>query len=456
MDHPYRAELAAAFSAVRRAARISREVIARARSRSAAKSPASSSAGGSVAGLAGGTADNGGGKVHSHAKADLSPVTVADFAVQALLTSVLHRAFPGDAFVGEESAAALRADPALAAGVWEALGFAVDREDQRQDGDAGDGGRSLLPATVDEMLELIDICGLGQGGRQGRIWVFDPIDGTQAYMHGGLHAINVGLLVDGVQQLGVIGCPNFDPETPLNIVERGGRPVDNTYVDPRGDDGGCIVYAVQGGGAWVVPMDERKMSAPAVEMRTTANGNVNVPAVAYPRRLPRHADAVTDPADLRFADWYTPTPDSAFADLHAMAAMEARGFSTTAPTGVMSGSQVERPLIPPYPDCDLLSSVMKYVVFGLGHANATVRVYKHRHYHAKVWDHAGAMLVFTEVGGKVTDIDGREMDLGAGRQLAANFGIVAAPAAVHGHLLKTLRDVLRREGKGYLLGQEGA
>ncbi len=45
-------------------------------------------------------------------KDDLSPVTVADFAIQALLTATIHAAYPEDKFVGgEESAAGLREHP---------------------------------------------------------------------------------------------------------------------------------------------------------------------------------------------------------------------------------------------------------------------------------------------------------------------------------------------------------
>jgi 3'(2'), 5'-bisphosphate nucleotidase len=43
-------------------------------------------------------------------KKDKSPVTVADFASQAIVCSMLAERLPGDAVVGEESAAELRED----------------------------------------------------------------------------------------------------------------------------------------------------------------------------------------------------------------------------------------------------------------------------------------------------------------------------------------------------------
>ena len=47
------------------------------------------------------------GRARPSTKADRSPVTVADFAVQALIADRLARAFPDDALVAEEDAAML-------------------------------------------------------------------------------------------------------------------------------------------------------------------------------------------------------------------------------------------------------------------------------------------------------------------------------------------------------------
>ena len=46
-------------------------------------------------------------------KSDLTPVTVADFAAQALLISAVQAAFPGHGVLGEEDATELRRDPKL-------------------------------------------------------------------------------------------------------------------------------------------------------------------------------------------------------------------------------------------------------------------------------------------------------------------------------------------------------
>ena len=48
------------------------------------------------------------------AKSDLSPVTVADYAAQALTACALERAFPADPLIGEEDSSAVRMESGAA------------------------------------------------------------------------------------------------------------------------------------------------------------------------------------------------------------------------------------------------------------------------------------------------------------------------------------------------------
>ncbi|MCG6111268.1 MAG: inositol monophosphatase [Paracoccus sp.] len=89
------------------------------------------------------------------AKGPLDLVTIADRAVEALITARLRAAFPQDGILGEE-----------------------------------DG---LTPGT------------------SGRVWVVDPIDGTFNFVRGGRQwAVSIGLWQDGVPVLGVIHAPALD------------------------------------------------------------------------------------------------------------------------------------------------------------------------------------------------------------------------------------------------------
>ena len=125
-------------------------------------------------------------------KGDDSPVTVADFAAQAVVCAELGERLGRFDLVGEEDAADLRADDrtALRDGVVELVSRRM--------------GRAVSAATV---LEWI-----GRGGADGsteRAWTLDPIDGTKGFLRGEQYAIALALIEGGEVVLGVLGCPNL-------------------------------------------------------------------------------------------------------------------------------------------------------------------------------------------------------------------------------------------------------
>jgi 3'(2'), 5'-bisphosphate nucleotidase len=139
-------------------------------------------------------------------KGDDSPVTVADFSVQALVARQLGRHFPNDSLVAEEDASALRAIGS--AGV---LARVVDLVRQVD--------RNSAPEDV---LEWID---RGGGSPGKRFWTLDPIDGTKGLLRGGQYAVALALIVDGMVQVGVLGCPHLLPGEGAVRHESGGMAV---------------------------------------------------------------------------------------------------------------------------------------------------------------------------------------------------------------------------------------
>ena len=123
-------------------------------------------------------------------KSDASPVTVADFGVQALVGARLARDFPNDSLVAEEDSSALRAGDA--ADLKARVTGLVRRVDER-----------IRP---DQVLEWIDR-GAGTTGR--RFWALDPVDGTKGLLRGGQFVIALALIESGAVQLGVLGCPRL-------------------------------------------------------------------------------------------------------------------------------------------------------------------------------------------------------------------------------------------------------
>jgi 3'(2'), 5'-bisphosphate nucleotidase len=123
-------------------------------------------------------------------KADRSPVTVADFAVQAFVASRLAETRPGDPLVAEEDAAALRTaeGSAMLGGVTAALA-------------------NVLPGTsADDVLRAID---RGGGETGDRFWTLDPIDGTQGFIRGDQYVVALALIVNSRVEVGVLGCPEL-------------------------------------------------------------------------------------------------------------------------------------------------------------------------------------------------------------------------------------------------------
>lgn len=127
-------------------------------------------------------------------KKDKSPVTVADFASQALVCRALSRASAVQSVVGEESAGELRAP---------AAGAVREKVVEYVRGVAGE------KLTEDEVLELIDLGAVEPSRTSGTYWTLDPIDGTKGFLRGEQYAIALALIEDGVVSLAALGCPNL-------------------------------------------------------------------------------------------------------------------------------------------------------------------------------------------------------------------------------------------------------
>jgi len=158
-----------------------------------------------------GTADVG-------AKADESPVTVADLAVQALVARRLAARFPDDPLVAEEDAATLRqpARAGLRARVAEVVA-------------------AFEPALqVDDVADAVD---RGRGEPRDRYWTLDPIDGTKGLLRGGQYVTALALIANGEVVVGAIGCPR---------LTLGGVSVEE----------GGVAVAVRGRGSWWMPLRE--------------------------------------------------------------------------------------------------------------------------------------------------------------------------------------------------------
>lgn len=162
-------------------------------------------------------------------KDDRSPVTVADLAIQAVVSLHLKRRYPADSLLAEESSGILESEPELAERVLDLV-------------------QRCVPGTdADTMIRAMDR-GDATSSDRGRTWVLDPIDGTKGFLRGDQYAVALALVVDGEVTVGVLGCPNL-PAAP-------------------GGTGGSLFAACRGAGATVRSLTDSVTHRVRVDART--------------------------------------------------------------------------------------------------------------------------------------------------------------------------------------------
>lgn len=154
------------------------------------------------------------------AKDDKSPVTVADFAAQAIVGLRLSETFPEMGFVGEESADVLRTDDGKA--TLDQITHFVQQ---------------VIPAaTAEQICDWID---RGAGEPTDEFWTLDPVDGTKGFLRGDQYAVALGFVRNGVVRVGALGCPELEAASQLC---RGGP--------------GSLLVARRGNGTWLSSLNE--------------------------------------------------------------------------------------------------------------------------------------------------------------------------------------------------------
>ncbi|KAL6346034.1 hypothetical protein AAG906_025314 [Vitis piasezkii] len=169
-------------------------------------------------------------------KSDKSPVTVADYGSQAVVSFILQRELPSESFslVAEEDSGDLRKD-----GAQETLARITELVNDTLTSD----GTCISCVSEEDVLTAID-SGKSEGGSNGQHWVLDPIDGTKGFLRGDQYAIALALLDEGKVVLGVLACPN------LPLASIGGQDQHSLH-----NQIGCLFSAKIGEGTDMQPLD---------------------------------------------------------------------------------------------------------------------------------------------------------------------------------------------------------
>lgn len=149
-------------------------------------------------------------------KEDRSPVTVADFAVQAVISKKLMEAFPGAVLVGEETVEELQSEEGQ-----NVLRLAIQFV------------QTVFPQALP--LDVIRWIQNGSGECGDDFWTLDPIDGTRGFIDGRQYAVALARIRNGKVVFGALGCPNMKPVGGTSGL-------------------GALVVAARGEGAWSAPI----------------------------------------------------------------------------------------------------------------------------------------------------------------------------------------------------------
>lgn len=324
---------------------------------------------------------------HVHSKEDDSPVTIADWSVQAIVSWVLSEAYGSNvSIVAEEDVEAL--SNASAAGLLEAVARTVNEclADAPRFGLKGPD--TDLDAKA--VLEAISRCSLA-GARGSKFWVLDPVDGTLGFVRGDQYAIALALIEDGEPVLGVLGCPNYPMKKEWLSYQNGYRRILSrlTSSTSESSDRGSVLYARKGGGrAWMQPLlrGENKFVWPnsAREIRVSSIDN---PALA----------TFCEPVEK---------------------ANSSHSFTAGLAHSVGLRNQPLR-----------VYSMVKYAAIARGDAEIYMK-FARAGYKEKIWDHAAGVLIIEEAGGVVTDAGGQPLDFSKGEYLEGlDRGIIACAGA---------------------------
>jgi len=343
--------------------------------------------------------------IQTLSKKDASPVTVGDFASQAVALHTIYNTFANsDMYIAEEGSDALRNDEELLEKVWRAVNHVHK------------GGLN----SQQDLLNAIDY-GQGIGDEEvqssattkRRVWVLDPIDGTKGFLRGrvagGQYCIALALIEDGEPVVSVLGCPNL----PVPSSESTRSVPYGAWSEDEANDAttsgkrlfsssrGCLFVAVRDGGCYEIPLV-------VLEKYLLEQGNST-------------GDLPWKRLQVTANDGTTKAKHEATFCLGVE-----RGFSDPKGT-VLKIAQVIHGSDALIVDADGITDIKnslridgqgKYGLLARGDAEYFLRLPKDG-YTDFVWDVASGYLVLKEAGGKMSDVSGNAInfsEIGVGRR----------------------------------------
>ncbi|MBC7834972.1 MAG: inositol monophosphatase family protein [Phycisphaerales bacterium] len=287
-------------------------------------------------------------------KGDASPVTIADYAAQAIVCNALRDLFTETPLVAEEHSGFLR-DPAHAPHLQSAVEHARI---------------AWRGVSTEDFLSAIDLATPDHSTVRDTYYTLDPIDGTKGFIAGRHYAICLALIQYGRPVVAAMACPNLGPR--------------GAAIPERNDPNGTVYVAAQGEGVWEWSGREFNHRPRLVrQVRTEGEFVAGLP--------------------IEFGGNLAIRTNDIIRRLGA------------------GPSVIQHPAVS-------MDSQAKYALLARGDIDLYLKVPGPRGSKDNVWDHAPGLLLATEAGCRASDVDGRNLDLGAPPLIANGRGILAAPS----------------------------
>ncbi|KAK9065323.1 hypothetical protein SSX86_016706 [Deinandra increscens subsp. villosa] len=312
-------------------------------------------------------------------KNDQTPVTIADYGVQALISLELGKLFPSIPLVAEEDSAFLSSNNLV-----DSVVNVVTDKSSSQD-------KALTQADV---LEAIDRRG-EFGPEPATYWVLDPIDGTRGFVKGSeaLYVVGLALVVEGEIVLGVMGCPNWRADKSASTSQEYEK------------EPGIIMVAHVGCGTWAKGLADLR--------KATVNWY----------------KCLVDCSTLVRKGRYCISESQTWESLPLSSS-----FGSTTKVDDVGDEEV---LL--LPTC--CGSLCKYLMVASGRASVFIQRARAERV-IKVWDHAVGVVCVQEAGGKVTDWNGDQLDLAEDeverKALFPPGGILVSNSSLHEEILEII------------------
>lgn len=219
----------------------------------------------------------------------------------------------------------------------------------------------------------------GKGKPSNAFWTLDPIDGTKGFLRGDQYAIALAFIQGKRVELAAMACPELE----LRNSKFSGK--------------GIGIFAARGCGCWAVSLEDPEDLHQWVRLKASQCRDVNQARILYS----------LDPQHTNMAD-------------------NQRVYE-------MLGLRTE-PIF--------MDSLAKHAMIATGGAEIFFRTLSKMESgrREKIWDVAAGALIIEEAGGRVTDLEGQELDFSAGFTLARNPGLVVTNGLLHRIVLDALRQ----------------